>query len=140
MTTSIGSGGVTFPDNTVLNGLFPTDGLSAVTNGYQKFPSGIIWQWGTWTGTLIGQGANGGYVQFAAPIKFPNTTLQMMAVGGFTDPIVAGLAYLSDDNTVIATSWGNTATQTLFTVSFDGLGGGQVPPLVKKFHWFAIGY
>jgi hypothetical protein len=110
-------------------------------NGYQKFPSGIIYQWGTWNGTLIGQGANGGYITFAAPLKFPNTTLQLVAVGGFSVfSGVFGTIYNSDDNTVISTSWTNNATQTLFTLNLDGMGGGQRPPQVTKIHWFAIGH
>jgi hypothetical protein len=134
MTASIGSGGVTFPDGSVLSGLYPSNGNSLGYDGYQKFPSGIIYQWGTWNGALTTSG-NGGSASFTTPIKFPNAPLQVVVVPGYTE-YIPGL-FVSDDAVILSVGWSQQTETTTISVSVDGLGSS---PSVQKLRWFAVGY
>jgi len=52
---------------------FVNQASSLSTNGYQKFPSGLIIQWGTFTTS------SGGYTNLTFPIAFPNALLSITA-------------------------------------------------------------
>ena len=138
MTTSIGSGGVAFPDGSVLNGLYPANGNRLGNNRYQKIPSGLIYQWGTWNGALTGS-VNGGSASFTTPIKFPNAPLQVVVVPGFmeTSFIPGQILYTSGTAVILQVGWSQQTTTTTISVSIDGLGSS---PGVDKLRWFAVGY
>jgi len=141
MTATMSSGGITFPDGSVLSGLYPSNGNSLGYDGYQKFPSGIIYQWGTWNGNLTVV-ATGGYTSWTTPIKFPTAPLQVVVVPGFTETILTFTGqpqtyFGSDDAVVLSVSWSQQTTTTTISVNIDGLG---TSPNVRKLRWFAVGY
>lgn len=88
-------------------------------NGYQKLPSGLIYQWGN----AVGSGSTAPNATVIYPIAFPNATLQ--AYGNPTGTAAGTYTVLVGNP---------TKTQASFTAS-----GGGTPGSVS-FSWFAIGY
>jgi hypothetical protein len=107
---------------TVTNGVYTTNfngaNKSLGANGYQKFPSGLIMQWGTFTGH------NGGWssVNVTFPIPFPSATVNVHTT------IQAGQLGNTEGSLTV-----NTISTTGFT-STSGLSG------AFSVYFLAIGY
>jgi hypothetical protein len=107
---------------TVTNGVYTTNfsgtNQSLGANGYQKFPSGLIMQWGTFTGH------NGGWssVNVTFPIPFPSATVNVHTT------IQAGQLGNTEGSLTV-----NTVSTTGFT-STSGLSG------AFSVYFLAIGY
>lgn len=114
---TIGTGANQLPDiNSFSSSLLPV--------GYQKIPSGLIFQWG-----VLNPGGSSGSISF--PLQFPNRALNVVASADTT--IDAGVASVCSAN-VSALSSSNFTYIIARTVS-----GNQVL-FPKILYWFATGY
>jgi len=75
-------------------------GSSVLLNGYQKFPSGLIVQWGASGGTI----QNGG-VGVTFPIVFPNAVYQILACTIGNSALASPATASSDLNPAGCTLW-----------------------------------
>jgi hypothetical protein len=102
---------------------------SVGANGYQKLPSGLIFQWGVQTGSF----PQGIYGPYSFPTAFPNACLNL----SFTtiSPESAGGA--AGDNFIQVPST-NSPTATQFWAWSDLISSGI--NLANGFYWFAVGY
>ena len=96
-------------------------GASLGTNGYQKFPSGLIVQWGFSAASVAS--SPGVTVNF--PIAFPNAAFS-----------VVGSVYWNTASNIV-TVRGLSTTQATFDVANGGSGGLVSGPQV---YWYAIGH
>jgi len=96
-------------------------------NGYQKFPSGLIIQWGTHTAILTSTEVTT-YVTF--PIPFPNASLQVFAnlrdVGANSLILTSGVGCSSSTKTEAGLKIKSTTN--------------YAKDVEAKIKWFAIGY
>jgi hypothetical protein len=94
---------------------FVNPGQSLGTNGYQKFPSGMIMQWGT-TASIAGNGSSAIFF----PISFPNNCLNVQ---------ITAQSFSTNQAHDTALAFGNTG----FTLQ-------NRSPGASSFYWFAIGF
>ncbi|QGQ95877.1 hypothetical protein EHS13_13825 [Paenibacillus psychroresistens] len=107
------SGGVISPDTGVINPWGDnTSAISKAASGYQKFPSGLIIQWGNFTGV-----ATGGVITF--PLAFPTLCASVVAnlTSGPTSPIISA-ANFSTTNTNIYSSTGATMNGSYVAIGY----------------------
>lgn len=121
-TTINGTTGVTFPDN----GVFTNALGSIASSGYQKFPNGLIVQWGK-TACNVGQDAT---ITGTFSITFPTGCLTLNPTG-FSD-VTSGDARLRGAFQVTSTS---TTGYTVTSRNNVNSGG-----LIGNLCWIAIGY
>lgn len=102
---------------------------SKAINGYQKLPSGIIFQWGT---NDIGRPGNGNSAVINFPIEFPSACLNVNMSD--TLGVISGGQY---DEGMTVTAY----TRSNFTVQQGWKYWPAVDtPIAKSIMWFAIGY
>jgi hypothetical protein len=106
-------------------GQFPA---SIASSGYQKFPNGLILQWGV-SGTIT-TGSNLGYVSGSFPIAFPNNVF-----GAWGTPNNAG-----SSSWVALTVYASSLSTSGFTFTCDNASGGS-HTITNSVNivWFAIG-
>lgn len=110
-------------NTTIATTAFANPGASLADNGYQRFPSGLIMQWGI-TGTLSESEQN-----ISFPIAFPNACLSMQAT------CKLNVAYGSR----ITSAYAYPLSTTQATIVMDG----YIPTgaaISCPVYWFAIGY
>lgn len=106
------------------SGLF---GNSLASSGYQKLPSGLIFQWGTVTATATAAVGWSGQ-QFTLPLAFPTTGL--CAGGNYKSSVNVSGAYAVNVAFVSA---------AILSVCLDGAGSAEPGGAQSAFVW-AIGY
>ncbi len=115
---------------TALEILFPpaanfTSGQSLTANGYQKFPGGLILQWGTQAVGDYSSGVNDPK-NVSFPLTYPNACL--FALVGWTDPQATTL-----EGAIVITS----KTTSGFTAQYTEISAGVEN---MSINWLALGY
>jgi hypothetical protein len=106
---------LTKPTKTIIDGM---DTSSMATEGYQKFPGGLIMQWGT-TPVIAGPGQ----LAITFPIAFPSSC--------------ANVQITIKDESADTSSTGIVAARSVTTTGFI-LRNGDDPNMI--FNWLALGY
>lgn len=96
---------------------------SLATSGYQKFPSGLIIQWGQYNSTI----ADSSGVTITLPITFPNSFASVTSNLSYNTPIT-GSSSQGTYNYILSTSQFNVYIGDTGTTNNNG------------FTWIAIGY
>lgn len=100
------------------------------TNGYQKFPGGLIIQWGTATLPNVSTFQSSAYVSF--PIQFPNAALS----------VTANLIEPTTSNSLLSLGiicrWKTTSGFTAYSDNGGDLNGGVMA--TTYINWIAIGF
>jgi hypothetical protein len=103
---------------------------SFATNGYQKFPGGLILQWGTYTSDIsVPSGSAPSPVTVTFPITFPTQCLNV------------SMTTRNPANDYVADSWPElySASAASFQMTPQNTGNAGSTDLLHGFTWLAIG-